>query len=180
MSDESGAPAPVRSTVMEIGEMKAKKRRGTILIVSIIVVSVIVIVVAYFVLKPTPFEVVAGDMCGFADMTGTACPTLEKAMTEMGADEAWCENVIKGKEGLEPDQFSGVYLGALRTLLDENIDRLDKAGTPVPAEILAVQEKVDPSGAAERRAAMDAEKAPPSPTPATDGGAADGSAGDGG
>ena len=62
--------------------------------------------VAYYVLKPTPCELVTNDLCGFTDMTGEACPTLEKAMADMGADEAWCQNVIAGKEGLEPEETS--------------------------------------------------------------------------
>ena len=181
MSDEPNVP--VRSTVMEVAELKSKKRRGSLIIVAIIVLSAVAIGVAYWVLKPAPCELVTDDMCGFADMTGDQCPTLEKAMTDMGADEAWCENIIKGRDGLEPDQFSGHYLSALRTLLDADIERHEKAGRPVPAGLAAVQDKVDPSAAAKRRLAAEApaKAPPPPPAPATDGGAsADGSADGGG
>lgn len=163
MSDES---SPGRSpTAMEVRRLKSKRTQGTAIIIGIIVICVVGGTLAYLYLKPTPCELVTSDMCGFVDMHGEQCPNVEKALNDLGADEAWCTGVLEGKEDLEPEMISGHFLSALKTLLDPAIERHDAAGTEPPEILLKLLEKVDPSALMKRRMAAEQKN-----RPAADGG----------
>jgi len=177
MSDEA---RPERSpTAMEISDFRSRRLRGTAIIVGIIIISVVGGTAAYFYLKPTPCEIVTSDLCGFLDMTGPACAPATKAIMDLGATEAWCSEVIAGKEELEPEMISGHYFSSLDKLLEPAIERHDTSGTEPPELLLKMLEKVNPVAANERRvkvAARDKAPAqePPDGGPATQDGGGDG------